>query len=60
MTKNELMKYPKKYLVGLLTMERDDAEFENLMKKKRADYRQLLRCSFCHCGRRPIERMKGE
>ena len=35
MTKSELMKYPKKYLVGLLTMERDDEEFFNLMKKKK-------------------------
>ena len=26
MTKSELMKYPKKYLVGLLTMEKDDDE----------------------------------
>ncbi len=35
MTKSKLMKYPKKYLVGLLTMEKDDAEFKNLMKKKK-------------------------
>jgi len=35
MTKSELMKCPKKYLVGLLTMERDDEEFFNIMKKKK-------------------------
>ena len=46
MTKSELMKYPKKYLVGLLTMERDDEEFFNLMKKKKEliidNYRDVL------------------
>ena len=46
MTKSELMKYPKKYLVGLLTMERDDDEFDKLMKKKKEliidNYRDVL------------------